>query len=493
MGKVLVGRYEMLKQVATGGMATVHLGRALGVGGFERLVAIKLMHPHISAEPEFVTMFLDEARLAARIRHPNVVPTLDVQESPDGLFLVMEYIEGPSLHQLIRSTGGKPGAVPLPVALRLMIDTLSGLHDAHELCDDEGAPLSLVHRDVSPANILIGTDGVARITDFGVARAEARLSSTRGGQLKGKIPYMPPEQLMSEQIDRRCDVYAAGAVMWELLVGKRLFSAESDGALLQKILAGPEASPRQIDRTTPESVDRVCMRALSKDQTSRFASAAEFAEALEHAAQEAGVTIATARVVASFVEQSGAFKKMLPKELAALKKGGIDVPAGPPSTPSGSSAPTSSPSGAGAPHEPPKSTPTAPSQITVHGSAMSARIEPTRQHRTGLWIGLAAAVAVALGALVALRGGGDAASSSAASTVSADATPTSKPADATVATAAPSPSATAAPSAALSQSATPSTAEPKRPAGRPSPPATIKPPPGGKPKPAATSYDPDRL
>ena len=171
MGKVLAGRYELLKQVAAGGMATVHLARALGVGGFERLVAVKVMHPHIGAETEFVTMFLDEARLAARIRHPNVVPTLDVQESPDGLFLVMEYIEGPSLHQLMKAAGKTPGSLPLGIVLRVMLDTLAGLHAAHELADDEGAILSLVHRDVTPVNILIGTDGVARITCAPVGRS----------------------------------------------------------------------------------------------------------------------------------------------------------------------------------------------------------------------------------------------------------------------------------------------------------------------------------
>ncbi|MBL8743336.1 MAG: protein kinase [Myxococcales bacterium] len=393
MGKVLAGRYELLKQIAVGGMATVHLARALGVGGFERLVAIKVMHAHIGAEPDFVTMFLDEARLAARIRHPNVVPTLDVQESADGLFLVMEYIEGPSLHQLIKATSaGKTAGngIPLAVTLRLTIDALSGLHDAHELTDDDGHPLSLVHRDVSPANVLVGTDGVARITDFGVARAEARLSSTRGGQLKGKIPYMPPEQLMSEQIDRRCDVYAAGAMLWETLVGRRLFQADSDGALLQKILAGPEGSPRQINPHIPASIDAVCMQALARDKNARFATAADFADALERAAQASGIAIASARAVASFVDQSGAYRKLTAKEIAALKSGvAVDTPA---ARASGAGQPISRP--AVDAQDQPKSTPTAPSQVTSHGSALSARFEAPKPRRTGLY-------AAAVGMLIA--------------------------------------------------------------------------------------------
>src|SRR5690606_5429604 len=146
---------------------------------------------------------------------------------------------------------------------------LNGLHAAHELCGDDGEPLLLVHRDVSPANILIGTDGVARITDFGVARAETRLSSTRGGQLKGKVPYMPPEQLLGEPVDRRCDVYAAGVVLWEELVGRRLFRADSEGALLQQILTGPAHSPRELQPSVPEAIDHVCMRALTRHPAER--------------------------------------------------------------------------------------------------------------------------------------------------------------------------------------------------------------------------------
>jgi len=188
-----LGRYETIRAVASGGMATVHLARALGAGGFERLVAIKVLHPHIQSEPDFVAMFLDEARLAAQVRHPNVVPTIDV--STDPLFLVMEYVEGPSLHAVQRDLRRQNKVVPLEVALRITLDLLAGLHAAHELTDSSGTLLNFVHRDVSPHNILLGVDGVTRITDFGVARAESRLSSTRGGQVKGKLAYMAPEQV----------------------------------------------------------------------------------------------------------------------------------------------------------------------------------------------------------------------------------------------------------------------------------------------------------
>ena len=175
-------------------MATVFLGRILGVGGFQRFVAIKRLHPHLASEQEFVEMFLDEARLAASIHHPNVVPILEVGTSDRGYYLVMEYIEGDTLARLLARAATSRERIPVPIVIRIVLDTLAGLHAAHELKDDNGQLLELVHRDVSPQNILVGVDGIARITDFGVARAATRLSSTRAGQLKGKLAYMAPEQ-----------------------------------------------------------------------------------------------------------------------------------------------------------------------------------------------------------------------------------------------------------------------------------------------------------
>ena len=306
------GRYETLRAIASGGMATVYLGRALGAGGFERLVAIKVMHPHIADDPDFVDMFLDEARLAARVRHPNVVATIDVQQVPAGessdgttgpqLFIVMEYIEGPSLQLVQRELRKGAGLVPLGTALRVFLDALEGLHAAHELKDGDGVSLQLIHRDVSPQNLLVGSDGITRITDFGVARAESRLSSTRGGQIKGKIAYMAPEQIRAEPIDRRCDIYAAGVLLWELLVGQRLFRAENDGAMVAKILQGAPRSPRSFNPDIPPELDAVCMRALRIKPEERWATAAAFAEALEEAAGADGVTIAPSRTVAAWIK-----------------------------------------------------------------------------------------------------------------------------------------------------------------------------------------------
>ncbi|WP_437333073.1 protein kinase domain-containing protein [Sorangium sp. So ce394] len=298
------GRYESLRAIASGGMATVYLGRAIGAGGFERLVALKMMHPHIAAEPEFVAMFLDEARLAARVRHPNVVATFDLVEDP--LFLVMEYIEGPSLHLLLRTCARAKRRVPIGIVLRIFLDVLAGLHAAHELTGSEGEPLNLVHRDVSPQNVIVGIDGVSRITDFGVARAETRLMSTQGNALKGKLSYMAPEQIQAEQVDRRSDVYSAGVVLWEMLTEERLFKADNDGALIAQILKGPPAGPRAVVPSVPAALDTICMRALRADPDDRFPTAAAFAETLEEAAaQTPGLAVSSPRAVEALIKEVG--------------------------------------------------------------------------------------------------------------------------------------------------------------------------------------------
>ena len=298
------GRYETIRPIASGGMATVYLARASGLGGFERLVAIKRMHPHIAAEPDFVSMFLDEARLAAGIRHPNVVATIDVDQGPEGLFLVMEYVDGTSLSQILRTMHTGRRRLPIGVTLRIMLDVLAGLQAAHELTTVDGQPLNLVHRDVSPPNILVGLDGVARITDFGVARAEARITSTREGTLKGKIAYMSPEQLSGHTIDRRADVYAAGVLLWEMLVGRRLFTGDDPGMLMSRVLAGPTHSPAQLESDIPAAIDAVCMTAL-RPVDERYPTAAAFAEALDDAADDSGIRVANARRVGEIVKDVG--------------------------------------------------------------------------------------------------------------------------------------------------------------------------------------------
>src|ERR1700733_2322727 len=256
-------------------MATVHIRRLLGPVGFSRTVAIKRLRSDLAEEPEFVAMFLDEARLAARIRHPNVVPTLDVVAVAGELLLVMEYVQGESLSRLMRTVTEKGARPPPAIVASIMAGVLHGLHAAHEARDERGEPLGVVHRDVSPQNILVGADGVARLVDFGVAKATGRLQTTSEGQIKGKLSYMPPEQIQGQRVDRRADVYSAGVVLWEMLTGERLFMGENQGNTVQRVLLGDAPPPSRKVAGLPIAIDDVVLRALSREPSDRFSSARE--------------------------------------------------------------------------------------------------------------------------------------------------------------------------------------------------------------------------
>jgi serine/threonine protein kinase len=243
------GRYAIHAEFASGGMAAVYFGRLLGAAGFARTVAIKCLHPQFARDPEFVDMFLDEARLAARIRHPNVVQTLDVVQAGREIFLVMDYVHGESLANLLKRAQARGQKVPVAIATKIIQHALFGLEAAHDATNERGEPLHLVHRDMSPHNVLVGADGVARVLDFGIAKAGGRAQVTRDGQLKGKLSYVAQEQLNSEhEIDRRADVYAAAATLWEALTGRRLVQGESDWQRVTQICAGELVPPSRSDR-----------------------------------------------------------------------------------------------------------------------------------------------------------------------------------------------------------------------------------------------------
>lgn len=271
----------MCDAIASGGMATVHLARLMGPEGFSRTVAVKQLHPQFSRDPEFVAMFLDEARLASRVRHPNVVSPLDVISCPPELFMVMEYVHGASLSRLLKRA--TPEAVPPRVAVAIIGQVLLGLHAAHEATGEGGEPLELVHRDISPQNIMVTKDGAARIVDFGIAKAKARSHQTDPGKLKGKLGYMAPEQVNLEPVDRRADVFAVGVVLWELLAGRRLFSSDNAGAAVQKLLNAEIELPSRLVPNLPPALDQVVLKALSRPPADRFQSARAMAEALDRA------------------------------------------------------------------------------------------------------------------------------------------------------------------------------------------------------------------
>ncbi len=276
----VIGRYALYDEIASGGMATVHLGRLLGSAGFTRTVAIKRLHPQYAKDPDFVTMFVDEARLAARIHHPNVVATLDVVSTDGELFLVMEYVMGESMGRLIPLTRAKGERIPPPMVATIMAAALHGLHAAHEARDEHGAPLGIVHRDVSPQNILVGVDGNARVLDFGVAKAAGRLQTTREGQLKGKIAYMAPEQI-GGTVDRTTDVYAASVVFWEALTAKRLFQGDSEVEAMRKVLDGHVEPPSKYAPDVAPALEQIVLRGLHLDPRQRFQTAGEMALAIE--------------------------------------------------------------------------------------------------------------------------------------------------------------------------------------------------------------------
>ncbi|MBX3264081.1 MAG: serine/threonine protein kinase [Labilithrix sp.] len=276
-----VGRYVLYDELASGGMATVHFGRLSGPVGFSRTVAIKRLHPHYAKDPEFVTMFLDEARLCGRIRHPNVVPTLDVVTTQGEIFIVMEYVAGEALSKLMKAAARKNVLMPPRVAATIMSSVLHGLHAAHQTKDEHGRELGIVHRDVSPQNILVGADGAARVLDFGVAKAAGRMQTTRDGQLKGKIAYMPPEQLSGAPVNRQVDIYAASVVLWEALTGRRLFDGETEAIVLARAIEGCIDPPSTHNAFLEPAIDAVVLRGLARDPEMRFGTAREMALAIE--------------------------------------------------------------------------------------------------------------------------------------------------------------------------------------------------------------------
>lgn len=294
--KAVVGRYVLHAPIARGGMATIHLARLLGAEGFCRTVAAKRLHPQFTDDAEFLKMFLDEARIASKVHHPNVVPVLDVVQAGDEVILVQEYVHGVPLDKLLRAMSQQKKLLPVPVVTAIVGGMLAGLSAAHEARDELGAPLGIVHRDVSPQNLLIGVDGMARLIDFGVAKAALNLHVTRAGVFKGKLAYSSPEALQGE-VTRAGDIYAAAVVLWETLAARRLHTSRVEAELIAAITAG--AREKLTDAIDREGVSRerwellvklepVVSRAMAFDPKDRYATAAEMLAALIEAAPPAG-------------------------------------------------------------------------------------------------------------------------------------------------------------------------------------------------------------
>ena len=312
-----LGRYEILFRLAAGGMAEVFVARQRGEGGFERPVAIKRMLAHLADDERFVAMFLDEAKLAACIGSPHVVQTLDVGLDDAGSpFIVMDLIIGLTLAQSLRAASAQKTHIPVAIAAEILAQAAEGLHDAHEACTPTGLPLEIVHRDVSPQNVLIGVDGRARISDFGVARALARLTKTSTGEFKGKLSYSSPEQAEGKELDRRSDVFSLGIVAWETFVGARLFKSDNPLQVLDAIRNHKIPLVSELRQGIPDGIAKVVAQAVERDVNKRTQSAADFARQLRRAAEDAGVS-ADSRTVGAFIKEvSGNVLEQMSKRIS---------------------------------------------------------------------------------------------------------------------------------------------------------------------------------
>jgi serine/threonine-protein kinase len=274
--------YRLFDSIASGGMGTVHYGRATSGAGLSRIVAVKRMHGDLARDPVCLAMFRDELRLATRVRHPNVVATTDMVEQDGELLLVMEYVQGESLQDLIARAALAGHRVPPNIAVSIACGILQGLEAAHDAKNEAGEPLGIVHRDVSPENVLVGRDGIARLLDFGIARGVGRKHVTRVGEIKGKPSYLAPEQILDggKNVDRCTDIYGAAIVLWEALTGKRLFDGDTPTITLSRVLTEVVEPPSALAGPLPEGLDEVVMRGLSRNPEERYATALEMARAL---------------------------------------------------------------------------------------------------------------------------------------------------------------------------------------------------------------------
>lgn len=297
-GTFFLGRYRVVDEIGIGGMASVHLARMDGPGGFQKWVAIKKIHPHLVEDESFVQMFLDEARVAARISHPNVATVFDLGKHEDTYWIAMEYLHGEPLREVMRRTEELGTAMPPEIACRVIADAAEGLHAAHELLGKNGEKLGLVHRDVTPHNLFVTYDGVTKVVDFGIAKFSSRMSHTRAGTLKGKLAYMSPEQVHGEGIDRRTDIFALGVVLWELTTGQRLFRMESDLDTLAKVQECNVPRPSTLIRGYPVDLEKIVMKALAKNRGERFRTARELSRALQSLLMRRGLFIASDEVAA---------------------------------------------------------------------------------------------------------------------------------------------------------------------------------------------------
>ncbi len=297
-----LGKYTLIRKLATGGMAEVFLARAEGPGGFAKKCVVKRILPHFNDDPRFIEMFLGEARLAAELNHPNLVQIFDFGQAGGQYYLAMEYIDGANLRVLNQAARRMQGPLSFPMAARLISMAAEGLHYAHELKNEQGELVNLVHRDISPDNILVSKNGAVKVVDFGIAKASTQPHLTKSGMIKGKMAYMPPEQLAREPLDRRADLFALGIVFYELVTGGMPFDATSEVSIIQAIMSQkPLEKPTVYRPDCPPELEAIINKCLEKDRTKRYASCVELQTDLETFIRNSGQSVGT-REIATLVE-----------------------------------------------------------------------------------------------------------------------------------------------------------------------------------------------
>ncbi|WP_309891178.1 protein kinase domain-containing protein [Archangium sp.] len=323
------GQYMLVRKLAEGGMAEIFLAKRLGADGFERNVVIKRMLPHLSALPDFVEMFRDEARLAAKLQHPNVVQIHELGEIEGCYYICMEYLPGEDFSTTVRTASYRGEYVPVPLVMRVLADAARGLHYAHDFTDESGKPLNIVHRDISPSNLYVTYEGQVKVLDFGIAKAESRLAQTRTGVVKGKYVYMAPEQARGGAVDRRADVFSLGVSLYEAVTHVRPFARDNDLAVLNALLDGDFQPPRALRPDLSPDLEAVILKAMAYEPAHRYATAGEFADALEallarESDRPTGSSLA-AYLRQSFGEERYTQKTRIPT-LTKLSQSGIAIP-----------------------------------------------------------------------------------------------------------------------------------------------------------------------
>jgi serine/threonine protein kinase len=286
-----LGSYELLRRLASGGMAELYLARSRGIEGFEKVVVLKRILPQYAQNRDFVSMFLDEARLSATLQHPNIAQVHDIGQWHGSYFFTMEYIHGQDIRGVLQAAARRHQRIPLAQALTMIAGASAGLHAAHEKRSLDGRPLKIVHRDVSPSNVLVSYDGAVKVVDFGVAKAAQRQTETRTGTLKGKIAYMSPEQCLGKPLDRRSDIFSIGILLYELTTGRRLFKGEAEFGVMQRIVSEDVTPPSHLVASYPPDLEKIVIKALRRDRDERYATAQDLQLDIEHFAGSHRLTL----------------------------------------------------------------------------------------------------------------------------------------------------------------------------------------------------------